>query len=68
MARNVTFEVFQDRQGKHRWRIKRGNSKVLDASTEGFAGGPWGAVRNFLKTRSALNLVTPPMLAAATKR
>lgn len=34
--RSGKFEVYQDRRGEWRWRLKAANGRILTASTEGY--------------------------------
>ena len=69
MKAKVTLEVYcasPERRGGWRWRIKRGNGKVLDGSTEGF-GTRAGAKLNLRRTRDALNALTETQINQAGK-
>jgi uncharacterized protein len=33
----MKFEVYKDRKGEHRWRLRHGNGNILATSSEGYA-------------------------------
>jgi uncharacterized protein YegP (UPF0339 family) len=33
----MTFEVYKDKAGEHRWRLKHSNGNVLATSSEGYS-------------------------------
>jgi uncharacterized protein YegP (UPF0339 family) len=33
----MTFELYKDKAGEHRWRLKHGNGNILATSSEGYA-------------------------------
>jgi len=51
MKKTMTFEVYQDKAGQFRWRLKAANGQVLADSAEGYTTMRWclhalNAVRN----------------------
>jgi uncharacterized protein len=33
----VKFEVYKDKKGEHRWRLRHGNGNILATASEGYA-------------------------------
>ncbi len=33
----MKFEVYKDKKGEHRWRLRHGNGNILATSSEGYA-------------------------------
>ncbi len=33
----MTFELYKDKAGEHRWRLKHSNGNILAASSEGYS-------------------------------
>lgn len=33
----LTYELYKDKAGEHRWRLKHGNGNVLATSSEGYS-------------------------------
>jgi uncharacterized protein len=33
----VKFELYKDKKGEHRWRLRHGNGNILATSSEGYA-------------------------------
>ncbi len=52
-----TIEFYLDGNKQHRWQLKHGNGKILDASSEGFSS-KGNAKRNLQAIRKALNAVS----------
>jgi uncharacterized protein YegP (UPF0339 family) len=50
------------RNNRWRWTIKHGNHLILDSSSQGFTRRD-SAVKNFVRTRTAMNLVSLSDLA-----
>lgn len=59
----ITITIYKG-GGGWRWRVQRGNTKILAASSEGFATKS-GAKLNFKRTRDALGLVQNADLKSA---
>jgi uncharacterized protein YegP (UPF0339 family) len=51
------FKIIRRKNGKWGWRLRFGNEKILDASSQGFTRKN-SAKRNFERTRRAMNMVT----------
>ncbi len=33
----MKFEIYKDKKGEHRWRLRHGNGNILTTSSEGYA-------------------------------
>ncbi len=55
-TKTPNLKFYKGKSGKHRWRLKHGNGKVLSASSQGFTRRA-GAIRNFVSTRIAMNAI-----------
>lgn len=54
MPKQCNRELFTDRRGNYRWRVKARNGRIIAASSEGFATAS-SAKRNFNSTLNAMN-------------
>lgn len=55
------FEVFEDKGGEHRWRLRADNGEIV-AQSEGYATRP-GAVRGVEDVCAAVHAASKPLVA-----
>lgn len=51
----MKFEVYKDKKGEHRWRLRHGNGNILATSSEGYAAkaGAMKCIENVQNSGSA---------------
>lgn len=51
----MKFEVYKDKKGEHRWRLRHGNGNILATSSEGYSSkaGALKCIENVQNSASA---------------
>ena len=51
----MKFEVYKDKKGEHRWRLRHGNGNILATASEGYASkaGAMKCIENVQNSGSA---------------
>ncbi len=51
----MKFEVYKDKKGEHRWRLRHGNGNILATASEGYASkaGAMKCIENVQSSGSA---------------